>query len=221
MRIVFRYGTGAAPGSEHLEPGEAVWDDTSRRLGIGDGSTTPRWYPAIGASGDLLLNSAQAVGSLDKPGIMEVTTDGVKLRYVADTILDTHGVVNGVNSLSITNAATTATPVLAAEGADTNVSLELRTKGTGSVNVRTGGGVQFAVSDVVSAVNYPTLSGGATGTPAVVGAAGANASVDLLLAPKGAGLVRFGGYTGAVSAIAGYIQIKDSGGTVRKLAILA
>jgi hypothetical protein len=33
--------------------------------------------------------------------------------------------------------------------------------------------------------------------------------------------MRFGTYTGTISAITGYIEIKDSGGTVRRLAVVA
>jgi hypothetical protein len=50
---------------------------------------------------------------------------------------------------------------------------------------------------------------------------GSDTDIDLLLTPKNAGKVSFGTYTGTILVIAGYIEIKDSGGTVRKLAVVA
>jgi hypothetical protein len=42
-----------------------------------------------------------------------------------------------------------------------------------------------------------------------------------VLEPKGTGVVQFGTHTGtADTAISGYIEIKDAGGTTRKLAII-
>jgi hypothetical protein len=47
------------------------------------------------------------------------------------------------------------------------------------------------------------------------------ANVDLQLLNKGAGKVRFGVHTGSADApVSGYIEIKDAGGTVRKLAVI-
>lgn len=47
------------------------------------------------------------------------------------------------------------------------------------------------------------------------------ADIDLALTPKGTGRVRFGTNTASADvAISGYIEVKDSGGTVRKLATI-
>jgi hypothetical protein len=53
-------------------------------------------------------------------------------------------------------------------------------------------------------------------------ATGSDTNIDLALTPKGTGNVRFGTYTASMAlTVQGYIEIKDSGGTVRKLAVIA
>lgn len=60
------------------------------------------------------------------------------------------------------------------------------------------------------------------GTNPAVRATGAAADVDLRLLGKGAGLVRFGAVTtNADAPVTGYITIKDSSGTTRKLAVIS
>jgi len=71
-----------------------------------------------------------------------------------------------------------------------------------------------------NAGDYPTV---ATGTgQAIFGGEGASSNVDVFLNPKGTGTVKFGGWTGiSDTAINGFITIKDSGGTIRRLATVA
>jgi hypothetical protein len=53
-------------------------------------------------------------------------------------------------------------------------------------------------------------------------AAGSDTNIDIALTPKGTGVLRFGTLTANADApITGYITIKDSSGTTRKLAIIA
>jgi len=48
-----------------------------------------------------------------------------------------------------------------------------------------------------------------------------NDDLDIALTPAGTGNVKFGTYGAEVAAVAGYITIKDAGGTPRKLAVIA
>jgi hypothetical protein len=45
------------------------------------------------------------------------------------------------------------------------------------------------------------------------------ADIDLALTPKGAGRVKYGTYTGTILTPTGYIEIVDSGGTIRRLLV--
>ena len=56
------------------------------------------------------------------------------------------------------------------------------------------------------------------GTTPNLAAAGSGIDIDVYIAPKGAGAVRFGTFAGTADVVCnGYITIKDAAGTVRKL----
>ena len=70
--------------------------------------------------------------------------------------------------------------------------------------------------------NQIRLFSNASGTAPVVRADGTDTNVDLTLEAKGTGNIRFGTRTATADApISGYIEIKDAGGTVRKLAVIS
>jgi len=165
---------------------------------------------------------------------------------------------SAVNYVQATGAATGSGPTISAQGSDTNIDLNLTTKGTGVV-VATGGTLQAAttgsngnlylggpnvslrsaysanvfgmytnnaeqvrIGNVASAVNYIQLVGAATGSGVILSSQGSDTNIDLTLTPKGTGNVRFGTYTANMAlTIQGYVEIKDSGGTVRRLAVIA
>ena len=82
--------------------------------------------------------------------------------------------------------------------------------------------LQLNVPHTASAVNYVQVTGAATGVAPVVSAQGSDTNIDLALTPKGTGNVRFGTYTASmVLTVQGYIEVKDAGGTIRKLAVIA
>jgi hypothetical protein len=116
---------------------------------------------------------------------------------------------SAVNYVQVTGAATTASPSISVQGSDTNLNLNLQVKGTG------------AVSLAQNRTNYISAFGAGTGASPSFLSQGGDTNIDLTLTPKGTGNVRFGTYTGTISAITGYIEIKDSGGTVRRLAVVA
>ncbi len=81
------------------------------------------------------------------------------------------------NTLTITPNATSGTAIALAGG------------GTGGMTLATSGGVQFAVGHTASAVNYVSVTGGATGNGVTVSAVGSNTDVNLILDAKGAGII--------------------------------
>jgi len=87
------------------------------------------------------------------------------------------------------------------------------TNGNHNVEVRAGSG---------TVINQLTLSGGAndTSNSPILSVDGASANCDLRLNPKGTGKLRWGTHSAGSGTITGYIEIKDSGGIVRKLAVI-
>jgi len=116
-------------------------------------------------------------------------------------------------------------PRLFAEGSDSSISTAYSSKGGGSHFFLSDlfAAIQFVVARTASAVNYPKVAGSATGAAVPFSVGGSDAHIDLSLVPKGAnGRVMFGTHAAiGAETVTGYIEIKDSGGTVRKLAVVS
>jgi hypothetical protein len=125
-----------------------------------------------------------------------------------------------VNYVQVTGAATGANPKISAQGSDLTVGFDFQTKGAKAYNFFTStNNLQLEIAHVAS-VNWLQVKGSAAGAAPVISSQGTDADIDLTLTPKGAGNVRFGTYTAsALLAVAGYITIKDSGGTTRRLLV--
>jgi hypothetical protein len=94
---------------------------------------------------------------------------------------------SAVNFAQATGAATGSGPVFSVAGSDTNIDLNLTTKGTGVVNLNTGGGTQVQVSNTASAVNYVELTGGPLNNAPTIGAKGSNTNISFAYSSKGTG----------------------------------
>jgi hypothetical protein len=130
---------------------------------------------------------------------------------------------SAVNYFRVNGGGAGNSPQLRATGSDTNISLGYLTKGTGFhffySNVASPA-VQFGINgSQTSAVNYFTVAGAATGSSPSLTASGSDTNIDLSLITKGTGVVQYGTYTAGVVAQAGYITIKDAGGTTRRLLV--
>ena len=83
-------------------------------------------------------------------------------------------------------------------------------------------GEALRVAAPINTVNYVQINGSDSGRAPAILTNGTDTNIDLLLAPKGTGVVRFGTWTSnADVAINGYVTIKDASGTIRKLATIA
>jgi hypothetical protein len=127
---------------------------------------------------------------------------------------------SAVNYVQVTGAATTLFPNISAQGSDGNIGLTFASKGTQALRFNTNtSDQQFRITHTASSVNYIQVSGNIAGSAPRVIAEGSDTDIDLTLTPKGAGNVRFGTYTGTILTPTGYITIKDSGGTTRRLLV--
>ena len=137
---------------------------------------------------------------------------------------------SAVNYVQVTGAATGSGVAISSQGSDTSVGLVLQAKGSsGTIGFGNASGLNnqaFRVSTgtATNTGNLILVTGAASGSSpsisAISGTGGSDTNIDLTLTPKGTGVVQFGTYTATVTAVAGYILIKDSGGTTRKLAVL-
>ena len=176
------------------------------------------------------LPQISAQGSDATIGISYATKGSSSHRFVVNggdvARIETLGSTAPVNRFTLFGNTTGTGPMLVSTGTDTNVGMDLSTRGTGVYRFYTNaanngtGVIQFRIAHVDSAVNQLQVIGAVAGAAPILSAQGTDTNIDLALTPKGTGVVQFGTYTATVTAVAGYILIKDSGGTTRKLAVL-
>lgn len=121
-----------------------------------------------------------------------------------------------VNAFAYFDTSTGSARLLSSTG-----QLRLDTNDSSSVYFNTAQGLQAEVRSAASAANRVYLQGAASGSPSTIGADGSDSVIDLQLLPKGAGsYVRVGaGYVAGAPTATGYIGIKDSTGTIRKVLV--
>ena len=177
------------------------------------GSTTTSGGAYITSSASSLYLSASAGNS-----VQFFTTGGGSTRQ-----FQISHTASAVNYVQVTGSVTTGAPVISAQGSDTNIPLNTWTKGNQAFNFYTNGGSQrqFRITHTTSAVNFPYVTGSATGSAVVFGvdALSTDTNINLALTPKGTGTVQFGTYTASILTPTGYILITDAGGTTRRLLV--
>lgn len=102
-------------------------------------------------------------------------------------------------------------------------NLAVRAQGSGGVLIGNEQGFGLSVTAPnKNTVNRVQATGAESGSGPMLSAVGDDPDIDLRLTPKGAGRIRFGGYVATGdTAITGYIEIKDSSGNTRKLAVIS
>jgi hypothetical protein len=111
--------------------------------------------------------------------------------------------VNAVNRLDVSGAATTNYPYLYANGSDTNVGMSILSKGSGYFTFQTNADSgtareQLRITHTTSAVNYLTVTGGATGIAPSIVATGSDTNISLALSSKGSNNIAL--YTNNIGA---------------------
>ena len=188
------------------------------------GTTTPSYFTVLGNNTNAFLNASGGSGA--NTGMYYISRGTGQHSFSTNAQTSTEQMriahtASAVNYVQVTGAATTGTPVIQAQGSDTNVSLAIRAKGGGGIFFQPNNLNQFSVGQVSSAVNSIQAIGSVAGASPSFSSIGSDTNIDLALTPKGTGLVRFGTYTNTVSTIAGYIEVRDAGGTIRRLAVVS
>lgn len=119
--------------------------------------------------------SGAVVGDTDAQTLTSKTLTTPVIAQINDAngneALKLGSTASAVNEVTITNKSTGNAPTVEATGGDTNISLNLKSKGTGSIQAN---GLDIATSD-----SQPTLTDGATVTWATGGVKYPNATVTL------------------------------------------
>jgi hypothetical protein len=221
-------GSGAAAyariGSDVTVKGLGTNLDFSTPNGTGlrvlDGGQTSAAYWSVGGGTNAVFRTVgNAAAYFDnnnaQPLIFRTATSSEQLR-VSHT-------ASAVNFVQVTGAGTGSSPMISAQGSDATLNLTLGSKGSGSSVLFQANGLNaFQVSGTGTIVNRLRASGAIAGASPILDVVGSDTNIDLALTPKGTGLVRFGTYTASMAlTVQGFIEVKDSGGTIRKLAVIA
>jgi hypothetical protein len=127
---------------------------------------------------------------------------------------------SAVNYVQVTGGATGGQPSITAQGSDTDINMNFSSKNAAALIFNTNGRENFRVANGgTSIVNNIQAVGGNAGFSPAFQCRGSDTDIDLTLTPKGAGVVTFGTYTGTILTPTGFITIKDSGGTTRRLLV--
>ena len=213
LHTEMQFSTAAGIGFEVQTYGAGT--TTSRFATFASSSGNPAVLEPRGASGNIAsLFSSKGTSAL------QFYTNSFTLGTGAQQLAVTH-TASAVNYMQVTGGATGVAPVMSAQGSDAAVPLTFNTKSTGSIRFNSTGGTytQFRIDGTTSAVNYLDVWGSIAGAAPSVRVAGTDTDIDLTLTPKGTGRVRFGTYTGTILTPTGFIEIKDSGGTTRRLLV--
>ena len=161
--------------------------------------------------------SGNTSGPISQPDTVNVIgVEGSNSLYLSH-------LTNAVNFLQIEGRTAGGGPRVSAQGSDTNIELSLSSKGSGLVRLFRNNFTDemLRVIGIAGATSYFQLAASTVGRPQIQGA-GTAADVDVEFVPKGAGKVRFGTLVASAdAAVSGYIEVKDAGGTVRKLAVIS
>lgn len=108
-----------------------------------------------------------------------------KVLYGASSV-----VANGANAVRMSGAAAGSSPTITAEGADTNISLDFRVKGTGEHIFRgISNAYQFVVTNTASAVNFPLVRAAVAGNGPTFGVEGTGTDINVNVKAKNNGNV--------------------------------
>lgn len=91
-----------------------------------------------------------------------------------------------------------SSPILAAYPSSLAAAL-IDNSTAGPISFRTNANVEFQINHTTSPVNYPTVTGGATGKNAFMSVAGADANIPLTISTKGTGAIDLAPGTGGVN----------------------
>lgn len=182
---------GTVASATQITNVDYVGGDAERTYAAG---ASTRVYIPVSAERENRLITGLTAGHNQLDGDHQFTTN----YDPANPTLETQkwaGVASAVNEVQVTNAATGNAPFIDVTGGDTNVGLDLSSKGTGGITLWAGTKARelLKLVNVASAVNEVQISPAATGNRAEIKATG-EANAGLHLTGSGTGNVLVDAY---------------------------
>ncbi len=196
----------------------------SQTVSLGAGATVSGAIKTIniGTTGLSGSTTTIAIGSAvsGSLGSIAIQSPTVNIGQTATQLAVTN-TASAVNYHQLTGSATGSGPIHSVAGSNTNIDLNLTTKGTGVVNLNTGAGTQVRIIDSGgTAVNRIHLQGQATGFLPVIASRGSDTNLGMSYSTQGTGAHDF--YTAGTSftqqlkvahtpSAVNYLQVTGSG----------
>jgi hypothetical protein len=153
--------------------------------------TTPKMDRILDVNGGTALEFVATPLADNVDGILDAVTTGVETADAETADISGRAADNYVR---IANADAGVAPYIGVVGTDANVSMNLFTKGTGGIILRSSqNGPILNLTPVASAANWVQINSATAGTGPNILATGSDANVDIQLSPKGTGLVKIKG----------------------------
>jgi len=145
-----------------------------------------------GATGSNPIISTQGSDASRGLGITSKSTGNIGFYSGGAAYLQLliNGSNSAVNYMQVTGAVTGAAPTLNVGGTDTNIDLNIITKGTGNTKFQTANGTQLVIADAgagQNSVNYLQVQGSNTANAIVVSSQGSDANISMVHITKGNG----------------------------------
>jgi hypothetical protein len=195
-------------------PANTVWGNNSSATSVPAALTVLNLAAATAAA------PAYSFGTDTTSGLYLTSSGVVSMAAGGKLIMKFNTPGASSNSLEV---SANNTPTIRAVG--TNIPLQLAGAGTAGVDMMTAGAANYLwrYSAVGTVVNYFKSTGTASGAGNItIEAVGGDSNIDISLSPLGTGVLRFGTRTAiGAETVTGFITIKDSGGTTRKLAVVS
>ena len=223
---------GSIPTIRTLASAISFATPSSEVFRIVDANPTAQNYVSLESSGSGVV--FRSAGASATGTIAFVTKSTGTINFCTNTSstnvqMSVSNTASAVNYVQVTGSATGVATSISGQGSDTSVSIALQAKGaSGAVNIGnttsiTHTAFRISTGTAVNTGNLLQVQGSAAGSAptlsAVSGTSGTDANIDINITPKGTGVLSFGTYTASVLTPTGYITIKDSGGTSRRLLV--
>jgi hypothetical protein len=173
----------------------------------------------IGVAKDIFLAQAASISIGNSLNLTQntITTNSASLRIIGGGGQTTRTNIFMTNNagMALWGGSSTFSPPSAPYGVKIY-------GGDGPVSIGSGSSESLRLATSGVMVNYVHIQGSNTGTAVNIASSGTNTNIDISFTPKGSsGVVQFGTYTASSTlTIVGYVEIKDSSGTIRRLAVV-
>ena len=218
------HGNGSTHGEAQGDVLQAMVTDASganKQVQLKGGSTQES--PRVLANSGIVTNVDLHLGSQAAGNIKLFTDCKTYSRSVSGTDTEQLRITHVASADNLFNfvGSDGGVPTLRAfSSSNSNVSTGFVTQGTGNHNFYTNTvTLQGRFTHTAGAVNWPDITGSVSGNPVRITANG-EADVGIMLAPRGSAFLHYGTLVADAGINnVGYIRIRDSGGTIRRIAI--